>query len=266
MNHLELEVPGVETDVLRRAVARLLEHEPETIAVLLTGSHAKGIATAASDLDLTAITRSEPAVDYRMWFEEDPPRPPLHVSAAAATHATYRSKGLQPATWSFGFPAVNAARMLWSTAEARALLGDEPSLEHPAGEPLLEDLLEFVLKAKKSARRGDEEGLRLFAQLAASLAPRALLPVNEPRVVTDRRDALEAALSLPEAPPNYRRDVTICLGLAAVPALEVREAITRLALEVFAFLRERAPGGDSQPDIARYLADGTLEEHVQRVE
>lgn len=266
MIELERDVPGLDSDLVRRIVVRLLELEPDAIAVLIAGSHAKGRASEASDLDVTTITRTNPNVDYRMWFEEDPPRPPLHVSAAAATLTTWQEKGRKPASWSLGFPALNVAHVLWSTPEANALLGDSFSLLHPAAEPLLEDFLEFALKAKKSARLGDELGLRLFAQIAGSLAPRALLPLNEERIVSDRRDALDAALSLAETPANYRHDLTTCLGLGAASADEVRTAVTRLALELFGFLRQRAPDVDPQPDIARFLADGTLERHVERVE
>lgn len=266
MIELERDVPGLDSVLVRRIVARLLELEPDAVAVLLMGSYAKGTASEASDLDLTAITRATPKVDYRMWFEEDPPRSPLHVSAAAATPKTWQEKRRAPASWSLGFPAINVAHVLWSTPEARGMLGGLLSQSHPAAEPILEDFLEFVLKAKKSARLGDELGLRLFAQVAGSLAPRALLPLNEERIVSDRRDALDAALSLTQAPAGYRHDLTICLGLAAASAEEVRAAVTRLARELLAYLRQRAPDVDTQPDIARFLADGTLERHVGRVE
>lgn len=262
----ELYVPGLDSTLVQRIVTRLLELEPDTIAILLMGSYAKGTASEASDLDLTAITRAIPNVDYRMWFEDDPPRPPLHVSAAAATPETWQEKRRAPASWSLGFPAINAAQVLWSTPEAKEMLGDALAQAHPAAEPTLEDLLEFVLKAKKSAQLGDEPGLRVFTHAAGSLAPRALIPLNEERVVSDRRDALDAALSLTEAPANYRHDLTICLGLAATSADEVQAAVGRLALELFAFLRQRAPDVDPQPEIARFLADGTLERHLERVE
>ncbi len=84
--------------------------------------------------------------------------------------------------------------------------------------------------------------------------------------MSDRRDALDAALSLPIAPANYQRDVTICLGLVQVSATDVRTAIASLGRELLAFLRQREADIDPQPDIGRYLADGTLEQHLGLVE
>lgn len=80
--------------------------------------------------------------------------------------------------------------------------------------------------------------------------------------VCDRRAALEAALSLRVAPEHYRDDLSVCLGLVPVDDDAVQEAALRLGRELLAFLRERKPDVDDQPDIAGYLADGTLERHL----
>ena len=42
----------------------------------------------------------------------------------------------------------------------------------------------------------------------------------------------------------------------------VRAAAERLARGLLALIRERAPGVDPQPEVGRYLADGTLERHL----
>jgi Nucleotidyltransferase domain len=249
---------------LERVVERLLALEPEATAVLLTGSYAKGTATVTSDLDLMALTPF-PRVGYRTWFEERGAAP-LQVSAGATTADLWVAKATTPSRWSFGFPAINAAVYLWAEEETRGRLGDDPSLKHPAAGPELEDFVEFVLKAKRRARAGDDLGLRLFAQEAASLAPGLLIPLNDERIVHDRRDALDAARNLAVAPPTYTEDLTTCLGLTSKTDDELNAALGRLGKDLLAFLRSRAPDVDKQPDLPRYLADGTLERQLARTE
>lgn len=263
---VEAKVAGLSPVLLERAVGRLLEHEPESGGVLLTGSYARGRAAPSSDLDLMAITPA-PRTGYRTWFE---PRaggaPPLHVSAGATSAGEWLAAGREPARWSLGFPALDTAVFLLADAGTRAALGEDPSLRHPAAGPELEDLVDFLLKARRSAVAGDELGLRWFAQAAGALVPTLLIPLNEARVVCDRREALAAALSLPVAPPRLADDLAVCLGLAESSGADVRAAVTRLGAGLLAFLRERAPDVDPQPELARLLADGTLERHLALVE
>jgi phosphoribosyl-AMP cyclohydrolase len=246
-------------------VEQLLELEPEATAVLLIGSYAKGTAGVASDLDLIAISPS-PRVPYRTWFEEKGVDAPLHVSAGATTADAWLEKAKKPARWSFGFPAINTAVYLSADDATRARLGDDPSMRHPAAEPELEDFFEFVLKAKRSAFDGDELGLRLFAQAAADLAPTLLIPLNEERIVRDRRDALDAALTVAVAPRSYRADLVVCLGLSSAPGAEVRAAVGRLGGDLLAFIREHTREVDPQPELPRYLRDGTLESHLRLID
>ncbi|HEY6960655.1 MAG TPA: nucleotidyltransferase domain-containing protein [Gaiellaceae bacterium] len=224
---------------------RLLAHEPDTQVVLLTGSYARETADATSDLDLTALT-PHPRVQYRMWFDGD-----LHVSADARTLESFRERASRPASWSLAFPARVEARYL----RGPELLGRDPSPEHPAGPPALEDFVEFVSKTI----RADEDGARWFAREAASRAPSLLIPLNDRRVVTDRRDALTAALGLTIAPDGYAADMRVALGLDEGDA---RAAVSRLAAALIAFLRDRAPDVDPTPDLERYLRDGTLARHL----
>lgn len=158
MPRLEQQVEGLDSAFVERVVDQLHELEPDTTAVLLTGSYAMGTAAVASDLDPTAITPM-PVVGYRTWFEERIPDVPLHVSTAAITADGWLTKGTAPARWSLGFPAINAATYLYADAETRARLGNDPSLHHPAGAPELEDFFESVIKAKRKAHAGDELGL-----------------------------------------------------------------------------------------------------------
>jgi hypothetical protein len=80
--------------------------------------------------------------------------------------------------------------------------------------------------------------------------------------VHSAREALDAALSLSVAPEHYREDLPICLGLTAASAEEVGRAALRLTGELLGFLREHRPDVDPQPDLPRYLADGTLERRL----
>jgi hypothetical protein len=43
-------------------------------------------------------------------------------------------------------------------------------------------------------------------------------------------------------------------------------AVARLGSELLAFIRERTPNVDDQPELTRYLADGTLERHLRLIE
>ncbi|MBM2822670.1 MAG: hypothetical protein HW413_1416, partial [Thermoleophilia bacterium] len=103
---------------------------------------------------------------------------------------------------------------------------------------------------------------RMYAPYAALLAPGLLRSLNDEVVVRDRREALDAALSLRVAPEHYRDDLAISLGVAQAGDEDVAKAALRLGRELLAFLREHKPDVDPQPDIARYLADGTLERHL----
>ena len=257
---------ALDADLLERIVRRLRQHEPQTIAVLVTGSYANGRATPSSDLDLTAITRRRPRVHYRIWFEDRRDGPPLHVSAGAATPADWKRIASEPANWSFGLAARDAARYLFATPKALAMLGEDPSCIHPAALPEVEDLLEATLKTRRALHQADERAVRLFAQIAASHAPRCLAQINPPQVVENPREALDAVLALPVAPPHFAQNLLVCLGLEQAAATQVADAALQLAEELFAFLRERAQCIDPQPDIARYLADGTLERALRSAE
>jgi phosphoribosyl-AMP cyclohydrolase len=262
---LEHQIAGLDEGLVSRVVEQLLVLEPEATAVLLIGSYAKGTAAVGSDLDLMAITPS-PRVGYRTWFEERIGEDALHISPGAKTPEAWLAKAATPARWSLGFPAINAASYLCTDDATRAQLGQDPSLHHPAADPELEDFLDFVLKAKRAANTDDELGLRWFAQGAATLAPTLLIPINDERIVSDRRDALDAALTLTVAPHHYADDLAVCLGLTTASDGGVKTAVARLGSELLAFLRERAPDVDAQPEIARYLADGTLERHLGLME
>jgi len=261
MDRLEV-VPGLDADVLERIVARLHGLEPSTIAVLVSGSYAKGTAAEASDLDVQVVTTEQPRSPYRMWFEERPRQKPLHVSSSVKSLAGWLAKRDEPQAWALGFPVEHIVRYVWATYEARAALGEPPTNLHPAAEPELEDFVEYVQKLGRAAASAEAMYVRMYARQAAMLAPGLLRKLNDDLAVRDRENALAAALAFAVAPEHYREDLPVCLGLVRADDDAVQQAALRLARELLAFLRERAPDVDPQPDIARYLADGTLERHV----
>jgi hypothetical protein len=248
--------------IVERAAERLRELEPGTVAVVVTGSYARGTADEHSDLDVRAITDPEPNVRYRTWFAERPGRKPLHVSLGAHSLAYWLAERERPAFWTYGFPVVYHAEYVWSTPEARRRLGADPSIVHPGGPPQLEAFVEVATKLRRAGSREDPAGTRLYARKVAELTPCLLTSLNEEVLVHSPHEALDAAVSLSIAPKHYREDLRVCLGLTAASVEEVEHAGLRLTRELLAFLRERKPDVDDQPDIARYLADGTLERHL----
>ena len=255
-------VAGLDPELLEYVVYRLRELEPSTVAVLVFGSYAKGTADEDSDLDVEVVTEGEPLVPYRTWFEERPGGKPLHVSPSVRSLAGWLAKRDEPQAWALGFPVEHVVRYVWSTDEARAKLGDPASNVHPAPGPELEDFVEFMMKLRRAAAHGDGLSVRVYAREAGMLIPGLLRTLNGEVAVRDRTEALDVALSLEVAPEHYGEDMPVCLGLVAAQDDEVREVALRLGQELLAFLRERNADVGTQPDIARYLADGTLERHL----
>ena len=248
----------LDPDLLARAVAHMRELEPDAVAVVVTGSYAKDTADERSDLDLRALTTEPPRVPYRTWFVDRPGTSPLHVSAGTKTVEDWLADGLGPAAWALGFPARDEATYAWSTPEAVQALGDPPTRLHPASPPELEDFVEALVKVRRAEAAGDAVGARWHARSAAELAPRLLVSLNPERVVHDRRDALDAALSASVAPPGYPDALAACLGVREASNEAVAAAATELGRGLLELLRERAPDVDAQPGIGAALADGTL--------
>ena len=132
------------------------EEEPETVAIVVTGSYATGRATARSDLDLNVLTEAPPRLGrYRTWFEPRRDGPPLHVSAGVQTLRRWIERAgepVEPDDWSLGFPTEEAARFLWANDRARAALGDPPTVRRPGADPEVEDLFEAATKVARPSR------------------------------------------------------------------------------------------------------------------
>jgi Nucleotidyltransferase domain len=259
-------VPGLEPELLERVVERLVQLEPGAIAILVSGSYAKGAADEQSDLDLVVVREGEPSTPYRMWFEERPGRSPLHVSPSWRSVERCLAERSEPEAWALGFPVHDVTSYVWATDAARATLGDPPDYVHPSANPELEDFVELLGKVRRCAALGDAVGVRTFAREAAALAPGLLRALNSEVLVRDRREAVEAARGLDVVPEHYREDFEAAFGIVAADDAAVERSALRLGRELLAFLRERRPDADPQPDIARYLADGTLEKHLRFVD
>jgi phosphoribosyl-AMP cyclohydrolase len=248
-------------------MARLRSAEPDALAVLVTGSYATGRATPLSDLDLTVLTGVPPHLDtYRTWFEPRRAGAALHVSVGTKTLTDWIARAAEPVDpdgWSLGFPTEEAARFLWATDRARTVLGDPPTVRRPGAGPEVEDVVESATKVARARARGDWLGARWHAADLARRLPGLLRPLNPERRVTDRRDALEAALALPTAPPGYRADLLVALGLAPADDGAVAEAGLRLVRGALALLRQLAPDADPQPGLAEALRSGALERLVE---
>ena len=148
---------------------------------------------------------------------------------------------------------------MWSTAAAVAALGDPPGFSHPPGEPGLEDFVEWCAKA---LRASDPLALRIAAYGMGESAPVLLRDLNGPLTVRNRVEAVRAALELAVAPDRWADDLAALLALAPAATRACCEAAERLARGVLGLLRERAPDVDPQPELGRYLIDGTLERHL----
>lgn len=122
---------------------------------------------------------------------------------------------------------------------------------------------DFVEACAKALRADNALALRLAAQSAAERAPALLRDLNAPEHVRTRVEAMRAALGYATAPDGWRDDLATAWGLTPGPDREVRAAVERLARGTLALLRERrSTVGDAQPELTRYLHDGTLERHL----
>ncbi|MFO7171114.1 MAG: kanamycin nucleotidyltransferase C-terminal domain-containing protein [Chloroflexota bacterium] len=245
-------------------VERLRREEPRAVAVLCHGSYARGGAEPHSDLDLDVLIDGEPEMGYRSAFDELPDGRLLHVTIATESLEGWLAQFAPPVeseAWAFYLPARQVARLLWATPEARRRLDGHVTLSLEAS-PQLQDLLESAAKVRNAAARGDELGVRLAAQDVALRCPALLALLNPPVRVDTRREALQAALDLPHAPPGYRDDMLTCLGMSgrASTAQEVHDAALRLAGGVVAALQERPEvlAGRVEPGLPEALADGRV--------
>jgi phosphoribosyl-AMP cyclohydrolase len=220
-------------------VERLRAFEPDAIGVLVHGSYARGEAQPQSDLDMAVLLDGPGRVHYRSWFEELSTGRLLYVSANTdLTIDRWRTKQSEPEEWSFGFPAAVHYRWVWSVEDqVRTLLGDPPVERHPGEVVEVGDMIETVSKAIRAATTGDDDGVRYWAHAVVRYAAPAVVAVNEPHEVREPREALMALLALPVAPPGWRRDVRVCLGLDPLRPHEVAATARRLVANTLGYVR-----------------------------
>lgn len=251
-------------DLGEELIARIIDscrsREPSIAAVLVHGSYATGVAHPESDLDLDLFV-SEPAVHYRTWFESRGEQAPLHVSARCdLTLKTWEHEANEPEQWSLGLPVRLVHRWLWcGDPDLATALGDDPVVAKPGGSPEIEDMVDAVLKMRRHAHAADDVGVRLEAQTAARCAAPTVGALNDSAPATDPRSAIEGVVSLPVAPRGWGPDFLTAAGLAHASVDQVLEATNRLVIGTLRLVREVDPAVDDQPDIERYVRDGTLE-------
>lgn len=252
------------TPLLARWAARLRREEPRALAVLCHGSYARGAPEPHSDLDMDVLIDGGPGAGYRSAFDELPGGRLLHVTVATETLDGWLAQFEPPAeseAWAFFLPARQDARLLWATPAAAARLEGRVALDLEAS-PQLQDLLESAAKVRNALARGDDLGVRLGAQDMALRCPAVLGVLNPPVRAATRRDALDAALALPVAPPGYADDLLLCMGLSgrAAGAQEIHDAALRLAAGILGLLGAypAALAGRTEPGLPEALADGRL--------
>jgi hypothetical protein len=200
-------------------------------------------------------------VHYRMWFEDRDERLPLHISARSdLTLGAWEREQSTPEDWALGLPVELVYVWLWvGDPRLREALGEQPVLRKPGAEPEVEDMVNAFLKLRSAAAAGDPLGVRLGAQDVGRFACRCVAAINKPYPVRDPRTALDTVLSLPVVPAGWGDDVIACLGLASRTVREVIASSERLVVGVLRLLRDTDPYIDPQPEVARYLLDGTFE-------
>jgi hypothetical protein len=185
----------------------------------------------------------------------------LHVSARCDLNIdVWAQERAEPEDWALGLPVELPHVWLWlGDRRLAGVLGDHPLLSKPGKPPEIEDMVDAAVKMRRHALRGDELGARLEAQAAARFAAPTLCALNAPGPVTDPRSALAAVLALPVAPAGWKVDLPVSMGLATAGLGEIVEATIRLVSGTLRLAQERNPGVDRQPEIERYLVDGTFE-------
>ncbi|MBQ0903314.1 phosphoribosyl-AMP cyclohydrolase [Micromonospora sp. U21] len=239
--------------------------ERPVVGILLRGSHARQAATTHSDVDLDVLVGGAPYQARRAYLAESAGRL-THVSVAARDVRSWVHRLGEPADWAFGLPVTAPARLLWADPHWRPRI-DLPVLCQPAEPPRLEELIATLGKAAAARAADDRLGVRLAVADLARLCPSVLRPANPSVRVFSRRAAFAAALELPVAPPRYREDMLLCLGLRPGSTGQLWAGAVRLVAGTLPLIRPyaeeiaEAAGGD----LADALVDGRLDRYVAQL-
>ena len=235
------------------------------VGILLRGSHARRAATAHSDVDLDVLVGGAPYAARRAYLDESAGQV-THVSVAARDIRSWVHRLGEPADWAFGLPVTAPARLLWADPHWRPRI-DLPVLCQPAEPPRLEEMIATLGKAAAARAASDRLGVRLAVADLARLCPSVLRPANPSVRVHSRRAAFAAALELPVAPPGYRTDMLLCLGLRPGATGQLWAAAVRLVAGTLPLIRPYAEeiADTAGADLAAALVDGRLDRYVAQL-
>lgn len=260
--------PMFQDGFLSTWVERLRSEIPDTVAILVKGSVARGEAGPFSDLDLDVLVGIGPREEYLAWIEELDGRP-VHVSVAVQCLPDWLHDAAEPVSWAYGLPARETTRLAWACDEAIHERLDHPWREHPPAEPELEDTIDALGKVRNASLAGDDLGVRQAAMSIARWIPSLLIPLNPLVFAQHPREALDLILAFPVAPIGYRDDMLRCLGMSQErtsardlhdAAIRVVRGVLPLMREHEASMRERLPA-----DLYGMLVDGTLERYIDHL-
>src|SRR5690242_16835427 len=150
----------LEEAFINQLVQRIHSDEPDTLAIVLHGSQARGTAGPYSDVDLDVLCSSQPKVGYMSLLLEQAPGKLLHVTIGFRLWTAWQIKKQAPAKWSFSLPVREPIRVLWLAPELTQQQL-EATYTQPAGTEAMEDFLEFASKVKNAYLTGDDLCLRL---------------------------------------------------------------------------------------------------------
>jgi phosphoribosyl-AMP cyclohydrolase len=255
---------------IQRWVRRLRQEVPDAVAVFLGGSHVRGDAGPASDLDLDVLVADAPRDEWPLWLDADRDGV-VRVDVWIRDVARWLAAGDEPQDWAFGLPSRDPLRLLWAADESWRARLDRSGMDHPGYPPELGHFLGDLGKVAHAQARDDELALRLAAQDLARSCPSLLRPLNPDPwpPVASRHAALLAALGVEVAPSGYRDDLLTCLGLAPDPggAEQVRAAAYRLATGMVRLLESHRDTYTRvlPPELSAALADGSLRRHTDQI-
>ncbi len=249
-------------------ISRFRREIPNVAAVILKGSHARAVAEPHSDVDFDVLVDREPYEDYLAYFENRADGRLRHISIAVQDLSGWLAETREPVAWGYGLPAAETTRLLWCRDDSMRLQLDRPARTHPPEAPELEDFIEAWGKVRNALQKYDGLGARLAAHKLARLCPGLLRPLNPEVRPANRREAMQAVLTLPVAPRGYRDDLLRCFGLSGENGSiqDLHDAARRLTFGTIGLLREHAD--TMKPllpaDLHGYLVEGTLDRYVRQ--
>ena len=249
-------------NIIENWVERLRVEYPDTVAVILKGSHARGEAKPWSDIDFDVLVTGEDPEEYRTWLERTENRL-VHISVAVESLGAWLADAEEPSSWSLGFPTVETTRLLWAANDEIRLQLDRPYKPHPAHEIEIEDTMEALGKMRNALAKGDSIGLYRNSNKLATLIPTMLIPVNPEWRVANSREAVDAVLSLPIVPEGFAEDWLTCMGYVDTRTPE--STLSAAERMFFGALRQLPVDADViGEDFARMIEDGSLFEYLQQ--